>query len=115
MQRNGRISQVQKMARATPKAKARRQEQDKTKLGAAPYQKQPGEKPPWSCTICWEEFWNEGREAKYAVIPGAKKRVPLGPFKGYVSPGFAGEHRREVAASARLQAEPDRRGAHAKA
>ena len=70
------------MARATPKARARRHEQGKVRLEAAPYQKQPDEKPPLSCAICWEEFWKESTDAKYAFIPGANKECRLGHSKG---------------------------------
>ena len=39
-------------------------------MGAAPYQ--PPEKPPWSCVICYEEFFNQGKVDKYRFIPGSK-------------------------------------------
>ena len=82
MPRNGRISQIQKMANATPKARARRQERNASiKMGASPHQQQD-EKPPWSCAICWEEFWNAGKEANYVFIPGAKKECRKGHPKG---------------------------------
>ena len=67
--RNGRISQIQKMANATPKARARRQEA-KIKMGTAPYQ--PEQKEDWACEVCYAKFVQEGRVDKYRFISGSK-------------------------------------------
>ena len=95
MPRHGRISQIQKMARATPKAKARQQgQQGRIKLGAAPHKPDHDDKEDWACRDCYERFAGEGRVAHYQFISGAKLLCrPL--------PGGCGQHKGK--ASLRLQ------------